>query len=91
METDLVAYGRVFVSNPDLPRRFASKAELNPYDRSTFYGGDFRGYINYSPLTDDFDQEADNHDRAVSRRRRLSANRRITHRGRLLPNAVFVI
>lgn len=44
---DLVAYGRLFISNPDLPKRFAIDAPLNAYDRSTFYGGDERGYINY--------------------------------------------
>ncbi len=35
---DLIAYGRFAISNPDLAERFAQKAELNPYDRSTFYG-----------------------------------------------------
>jgi N-ethylmaleimide reductase len=46
-EADLVAYGRLFISNPDLPLRFAKNAELNPYNRSTFYGGDEKGYIDY--------------------------------------------
>lgn len=46
-EADLVAYGRLFISNPDLPLRFAKNAELNPYDRSTFYGGDEKGYLDY--------------------------------------------
>ncbi|NJO41657.1 MAG: alkene reductase [Cyanobacteria bacterium CRU_2_1] len=49
-EADLVAYGRLFISNPDLVERFAQNAELNPYDRSTFYGGDERGYIDYPTL-----------------------------------------
>lgn len=44
---DLVAYGRWFISNPDLPQRFATDAPLNPYDRSTFYGGDAHGYTDY--------------------------------------------
>lgn len=44
---DLVAFGRLFVSNPDLPRRFEAGAPLNPYDRSSFYGGDERGYTDY--------------------------------------------
>ena len=48
--TDLVAYGRQAIANPDLPERFAKKAELNPYDRATFYGGDGRGYIDYPTL-----------------------------------------
>ena len=47
---DLVAYGREAIANPDLPERFAKKAELNPYDRATFYGGDERGYIDYPTL-----------------------------------------
>jgi len=49
-EADLVAYGRLFISNPDLPLRFAKNAELNPYNRSTFYGGDEKGYLDYSFL-----------------------------------------
>jgi N-ethylmaleimide reductase len=44
---DLIAYGRLFISNPDLPERFAQKAPLNPYDRATFFGGDARGYTDY--------------------------------------------
>lgn len=35
--TDAVAFGRYFISNPDLPRRIALGAALNRYDRSTFY------------------------------------------------------
>jgi len=44
---DLVAFGRHFISNPDLPERFRHGLTLNPYDRSTFYGGDARGYTDY--------------------------------------------
>lgn len=47
---DLAAFGRLFVSNPDLPRRFEIGAPLNPYDRPTFYGGDARGYTDYPSL-----------------------------------------
>ncbi|MBE9178286.1 alkene reductase [Oculatella sp. LEGE 06141] len=47
---DLVAYGRLFISNPDLPKRFAANAELNLYDRSTFYGGSEHGYTDYPSL-----------------------------------------
>jgi len=47
---DLVAFGRLFISNPDLPVRFAREAGLNPYDRSTFYGGGARGYVDYPAL-----------------------------------------
>nr|KJB14236.1 hypothetical protein B456_002G115000 [Gossypium raimondii] len=34
---DLVAFGRLFLANPDLPRRFELNAVLNKYDRNTFY------------------------------------------------------
>ncbi len=44
---DLVAYGRPFIANPDLPARFAANAELNEPDKSTFYGGDEKGYTDY--------------------------------------------
>jgi N-ethylmaleimide reductase len=50
-KADLVAYGRLFISNPDLPERFAQDAPLNAYDRSTFYGGDEHGYTDYPALT----------------------------------------
>jgi N-ethylmaleimide reductase len=49
---DLVAFGRMFISNPDLPERLRTGAPLNRYDRSTFYGGDARGYTDYSSLTE---------------------------------------
>jgi N-ethylmaleimide reductase len=49
-DADLIAYGRWFISNPDLPKRFALGADLNPYDRSTFYGGGERGYTDYPAL-----------------------------------------
>jgi N-ethylmaleimide reductase len=51
-DADLVAYGRLFIANPDLPKRFALNAPLNEYDRSTFYGGDERGYTDY-PFLDE--------------------------------------
>jgi N-ethylmaleimide reductase len=44
---DLVAFGRYFISNPDLPERFRRGLSLNPYDRATFYGGDRHGYTDY--------------------------------------------
>ncbi|MBI1240538.1 alkene reductase [Umezakia ovalisporum] len=53
-DADLVAYGRLFIANPDLPRRFAVNSPLNPYDRPTFTGGDERGYIDYPFLLDDY-------------------------------------
>ena len=47
---DAVAFGRLFIANPDLVERFRRKAPLNRYDRSTFYGGDARGYLDYPML-----------------------------------------
>jgi N-ethylmaleimide reductase len=46
-DADLVAFGRHFISNPDLPERLRHSLSLARYDRSTFYGGDGRGYIDY--------------------------------------------
>ena len=47
---DAIAFGRLFIANPDLPERLAVKGPLNEYDRSTFYGGDERGYTDYPTL-----------------------------------------
>jgi N-ethylmaleimide reductase len=47
---DAVAFGWLFIANPDLPERIRAGAPLNPYDRATFYGGDARGYTDYPPL-----------------------------------------
>ncbi|GLU06698.1 hypothetical protein SLE2022_237040 [Rubroshorea leprosula] len=45
---DLVAYGRFFLANPDLPRRFELNAPLNKYHRETFYTSDpVVGYTDY--------------------------------------------
>ena len=44
---DAVAFGRHFVSNPDLPQRIAEHLELTPYNRSTFYTFDEVGYTDY--------------------------------------------
>jgi N-ethylmaleimide reductase len=44
---DAVAFGRYFVSNPDLPRRIREHLPLAKYDRSTFYTFDARGYTDY--------------------------------------------
>jgi N-ethylmaleimide reductase len=46
-DADLVAFGRYFVSNPDLPRRIRLGLPLTQYDRSTFYTFDARGYTDY--------------------------------------------
>jgi N-ethylmaleimide reductase len=44
---DAVAFGRIFISNPDLPRRLQRGFPLTPYNRATFYGGDVVGYTDY--------------------------------------------
>lgn len=47
---DAVAFGRLFISNPDLPERFKQNTPLNGYDRSTFYGGSEKGYLDYPTI-----------------------------------------
>jgi N-ethylmaleimide reductase len=47
---DAVAFGRMFVANPDLPRRIRTGAVLNVFDRSTSYGGGAYGYTDYPTL-----------------------------------------
>lgn len=47
---DLVAFGRPFISNPDLVRRFQSGAPLSPVNIDTIYAADHRGYTDYPQL-----------------------------------------
>jgi N-ethylmaleimide reductase len=47
---DAVAFGRLFIANPDLPERFRLNAPLNTPDRRTFYGGTAKGYTDYPTL-----------------------------------------
>ncbi|WP_425327152.1 alkene reductase [Rhizobium sullae] len=47
---DIIAFGRLFIANPDLPERFRTDASLNGADGSSFFGGDERGYIDYPAL-----------------------------------------
>ncbi|KAF0926303.1 hypothetical protein E2562_022121 [Oryza meyeriana var. granulata] len=57
--TDLVSYGRLFLANPDLPRRFELDAPLNKYDRNTFYTQDpVVGYTDY-PFLDEHNNDDD--------------------------------
>jgi N-ethylmaleimide reductase len=44
---DAIAFGRIFISNPDLPRRLREGLPLTPYNRATFYGGEEAGYTDY--------------------------------------------
>jgi N-ethylmaleimide reductase len=46
-DADLVAFGRMFISNPDLPARIRNGWPLTPYDRKSFYAQDPRGYTDY--------------------------------------------
>ena len=50
-EADAIAFGRFFISNPDLPERLRLGAELTPYNRATFYGGGAQGYTDYPTLS----------------------------------------
>jgi len=51
-DADAIAFGRLFIANPDLPERFRVNAELNKPDRSTFYGGGEKGYTDYPELAE---------------------------------------
>jgi 2,4-dienoyl-CoA reductase-like NADH-dependent reductase (Old Yellow Enzyme family) len=44
---DLIAFGRPYISNPDLVERFRNAYPLAPFNRSTFYGGSAEGYTDY--------------------------------------------
>ncbi len=44
---DLIAFGRPFIANPDLPARIANGWPMNPLDASSMYGGTEKGYIDY--------------------------------------------
>ncbi|AMB43374.1 alkene reductase [Methylobacterium sp. AMS5] len=47
---DLVAFGRKFIANPDLPERLRADAPLNADDPTTYYGGGENGYTDYPDL-----------------------------------------
>jgi 2,4-dienoyl-CoA reductase-like NADH-dependent reductase (Old Yellow Enzyme family) len=47
---DAIAFGKLFIANPDLPKRFATGARLNNWDAATFYFGAEKGYIDYPAL-----------------------------------------
>lgn len=44
---DLIAFGRPFIANPDLPERIANNWPLNTVDPATMYGGTDKGYTDY--------------------------------------------
>ncbi|TDE27104.1 alkene reductase [Actinomadura sp. 6K520] len=47
---DAVAFGELWLANPDLPARIKAGGPYNQADRATFYGGDHRGYTDYPTL-----------------------------------------
>ena len=47
---DLIAFGKAFISNPDLVERLKAGAQLNQWDQATFYGGAAKGYTDYPAL-----------------------------------------
>jgi N-ethylmaleimide reductase len=48
-EADAVSFGRDYISNPDLFERLRENCPLTPSNKSTYYGGDAEGYIDYPP------------------------------------------
>ena len=47
---DAVAFGRLFIANPDLPERLRLDSPMNPLDEATLYGGAERGYTDYPAM-----------------------------------------
>ena len=47
---DAIVYGKLFLANPDLPKRFKLNAELNDWNASTFYTPGEKGYTDYPTL-----------------------------------------
>jgi N-ethylmaleimide reductase len=52
-KADLIAFGRKFIANPDLPERFRGRLPLNRDDPTTYYGGGPKGYTDYPSLAQD--------------------------------------
>jgi 2,4-dienoyl-CoA reductase-like NADH-dependent reductase (Old Yellow Enzyme family) len=50
-EADAIAWGQLFIANPDLPLRFAKGATLNSPDPETFYAQGAQGYTDYPFLS----------------------------------------
>ena len=57
-QADLVAFGRMFIANPDLPERFRQHAPLNTPDENRFYGGGAAGYVDYPTLRQESGEES---------------------------------
>jgi N-ethylmaleimide reductase len=47
---DLIAFGKLYIANPDLVERLKKGASLNAPDKATFYGGNAKGYTDYPTL-----------------------------------------
>ena len=47
---DLIAFGKLYIANPDLAERLQRGAPLNAPDKATFYGGSAKGYTDYPSL-----------------------------------------
>jgi len=47
---DLIAFGKLYIANPDLVERLKKGAPLNQPDKATFYGGGAKGYTDYPTL-----------------------------------------
>jgi N-ethylmaleimide reductase len=52
-KADLIAFGRKFIANPDLPERLRAGAAFNTDDPTTYYGGGEKGYTDYPSLAQD--------------------------------------
>lgn len=50
-DADLIAYGKPFISNPDLVERFENNLELAEWDQDTFYTTGVKGYTDYPNAT----------------------------------------
>jgi hypothetical protein len=59
-EADAVAFGKLYIANPDLPKRFALGAPLNTPDSSTFYGSGPHGYTDYPTLDESVSSKDEN-------------------------------
>jgi N-ethylmaleimide reductase len=56
-KADLIAFGRKFLANPDLPERLRRRTALNRDDSTTYYGGGVRGYTDYPTLAQEGGEE----------------------------------
>ena len=50
-QADAIAFGELFIANPDLPERVRRGGPYTDPDPSTYYGGDAKGYTDYPSLT----------------------------------------